>query len=122
MADAHGATTTFPFYGEGVHGIARSAAAYERHMTLTSPEADGRGGRPGRGRSAGHRGNEAALVGRDGGELCQEPTPGRLHEALSVPVADLVSVRDHDPLDQRMRTAQQRRSVDIRSHTSSPPA
>ncbi|MGW7200723.1 hypothetical protein [Streptomyces chryseus] len=39
-------------------------------------------------------------------QLCQEPTLGRLHEALSVPVADLLPEREHGLPSEREDTAQ----------------
>lgn len=106
VADVHEATTTFPFYGEAIHEIARSAAAYERRVALTAWRYTAAAVVLGvavlqRVAEAKPRLSAATVE-----ELCQEPTLGRLHEALSVPVADLVPVREHDLLDERTRTAQ----------------
>ncbi|WP_331719959.1 hypothetical protein [Streptomyces sp. NBC_00147] len=91
----HHETPAFPFFEEAVDEIARGVSAYERRVALTA-----------------WRYAAAALVlgvtvlqrvaeakppltATEVDELCQEPTLGRLHEALSVPVADLVPERAH---------------------------
>jgi hypothetical protein len=94
-AELHETPATFPFHGQAVQEIASGATAYERHTALTAW----------RYAAAAvvlavavlQRVAEAkppltaALVE----ELCQEPALGRLHEALSVPVADLLPERTH---------------------------
>lgn len=106
VADMHEANTTFPFYGQAVQEIARGAAAYERHVALTAWRYTAAA--VVLGVTVLQRVAEAKppLSAATVGELCQEPTLGRLHEALSVPVADLLPEREHDLADERTRTAE----------------
>lgn len=106
VADMHEANTTFPFYGQAVQEIARGAAAYERHVALTAWRYTAAA--VVLGVTVLQRVAEAKppLSAAPVGELCQEPTLGRLHEALSVPVADLLPEREHDLADERTRTAE----------------
>ncbi|MCX5207552.1 hypothetical protein OG897_39880 [Streptomyces sp. NBC_00237] len=106
VAEQHETPTTFPFHGQALQEIANGATAYERHAALTA-----------------WRYTAAALVlgvavlqrvaeakqplsTTTVEELCQEPTLGRLHEALSVPVADLLPERQLGIPNDRERTAQ----------------
>lgn len=106
VADMHEANTTFPFYGEAVQEIASGAAAYERRVALTAWRYTAAA--VVLGVTVLQRVAEAKppLSAATVGELCQEPTLGRLHEALSVPVADLLPEREQDLPDERTRTAQ----------------
>ncbi len=105
VAELHEAPTAFPFYRQAAQEIASSATAYERHVALTA-----------------WRYTAAALVlgvtvlqriaeakppltATTVEELCQEPTLGRLHDALSVPVADLLPERQHSLPNDREDTA-----------------
>ncbi|MFB7919185.1 hypothetical protein [Streptomyces sp. NPDC056061] len=105
VADMHEAKTTFPFYGEAVQEIARGAAAYERHVALTAWRYTAAA--VVLGVTVLHRVAEAKppLSAATVEELCQEPTLGRLHEALSVPVAELLPEREHSLLNEREDTA-----------------
>ncbi|MFF1593162.1 hypothetical protein ACFVY0_34335 [Streptomyces sp. NPDC058286] len=95
VTELRSAHTAFPFFEDAVDEIANGVTAYERQVALTA-----------------WRYAAAALVlgvtvlqrvaeakppltATEVDELCQEPTLGRLHEALSVPVADLVPERAH---------------------------
>lgn len=106
VADVHEANTTFPFYGQAVQEITSGAAAYERHVALVAWRYTAAA--VVLGVTVVQRVVEAKppLAAATVQQLCQEPTLGRLHEALSVPVADLVPEREHDLPDQRTRTAQ----------------
>lgn len=106
VADMHEAHTTFPFYGQAIQEIASGATAYERHVALIAWRYTAAA--VVLGVTVLQRVAEAKppLSPDTVEELCQEPTLGLLHEALSVPVADLVPVREHDLLDERTRTAQ----------------
>ncbi|MDX2565330.1 hypothetical protein PV371_37835 [Streptomyces sp. TX20-6-3] len=94
-AELRTAPTSFTFYEDAVDQLATGVASYERRAALTA-----------------WRYTAAALVlgvavlqrvveakppltAKVVEELCQEPTLGQLHEALSVPVADLVPERPH---------------------------
>ncbi|MFF8618265.1 hypothetical protein [Streptomyces sp. NPDC015350] len=107
VAELHEAHTTFPFYGQAVQEIARGAAAYERHVALIAWRYTAAA--VVLGVTVLQRVAEAKppLTARTVEMLCQEPTLGRLHEALSVPVADLLPEREHALADERTRTAQQ---------------
>jgi hypothetical protein len=91
----HTAPTTFPFHKEAIDQLAKGVTTYEQHAALTT-----------------WRYSAAALVlgvtvlqrvveakppltATVVAQLCQEPTLGRLHEALSVPVADFLPERAH---------------------------
>ncbi|MET8768251.1 MULTISPECIES: hypothetical protein [unclassified Streptomyces] len=106
VADMHEAHTTLPFYGQAIQEIASGATAYERHVALIAWRYTAAA--VVLGVTVLQRVAEAKppLSPDTVEELCQEPTLGLLHEALSVPVADLVPVRDPDLLDERTRTAQ----------------
>ncbi|MFJ1847480.1 hypothetical protein [Streptomyces sp. NPDC088146] len=106
VAELHEARTTFPFYGQAIQEIARGAAVYERHVALIAWRYTAAA--VVLGVTVLQRVAEAKppLTAATVGELCQEPTLGRLHEALSVPVADLLPEREHDLVDERTRTAE----------------
>ncbi|MYS23571.1 hypothetical protein GA0115240_15419 [Streptomyces sp. DvalAA-14] len=106
LADVHEASTTFPFYGQAVQEIAHGATAYERHVALVAWRYAAAA--VVLGVTVQQRVAEAKppLTAAAVEELCQEPTLGRLHQALSVPVADLLPEREHDPGDERTRAAQ----------------
>ncbi|MFI6731056.1 hypothetical protein [Streptomyces atratus] len=106
VADMHEANTTFPFYGQAVQEIASGAAAYERHVALTAWRYTAAA--VVLGVTVLQRVAEAKppLTAATVEELCQEPTLGRLHEALSVPVADLLPEREHSFPNEREDTAQ----------------
>ncbi|GGV97438.1 hypothetical protein GCM10015535_68820 [Streptomyces gelaticus] len=105
VADMHEANTTFPFYRQAVQEIASGAAAYERHAALTAWRYTAAA--VVLGVTVLQRVAEAKppLMATTVEELWQEPALGRLFEALSVPVADLLPEREHDLLDERTRTA-----------------
>ncbi|MFB9483864.1 hypothetical protein ACFFSH_31390 [Streptomyces filamentosus] len=107
VADVHEAATTFPFYGEAIHEIARSAAAHERRVALTAWRYTAAAVVLGVAVLQRVAETKPPLSAATVEKLCQEPTLGRLHEALSVPVADLVPVLEHDLVDHRTRTAEQ---------------
>jgi hypothetical protein len=107
VAELHETQTSFPFYGQAVHEIASGATAYERHTALTAwrytAAAVVLGVTVLQRLAEAKPPLTAALVE----ELCQEPTLGRLHAALSVPVADLLPEREHHSAipDEREDTA-----------------
>ncbi|MEC4020457.1 hypothetical protein [Streptomyces sp. H27-D2] len=105
VAELHEAQTTFPFYSQAVQEIASGATAYERHAALTAWRYTAAA--VVLGVTVLQRVAEAKppLTATTVGELCQEPTLGRLHEALSVPVADLLPERDHSLPNEREDTA-----------------
>lgn len=105
VAELHEAQTTFPFYGQAVQEIASGATAYERHVALTAWRYTAAA--VVLGVAVLQRVAEAKppLSATTVGELCQEPTLGRLHEALSVPVADLLPEREHSIPNEREDTA-----------------
>ncbi|MBD0735725.1 hypothetical protein [Streptomyces sp. CBMA29] len=106
VADVHEASTTFPFYGQAVQEIAHGATAYERHVALIAWRYTAAA--VVLGVTVLQRVVEAKppLTAATVQELCQEPTLGRLHAALSVPVADLLPERQHELAGERTRTAQ----------------
>lgn len=106
VADMHEADTTFPFYGQAVQEIASGADAYERHVALTAWRYTAAA--VALGVTVLQRIAEARppLTAMTVKELCQEPTLGRLHAALSMPVADLLPEREHSLLNEREETAQ----------------
>ncbi|MFH9425411.1 hypothetical protein [Streptomyces sp. NPDC017529] len=106
VAELHEAHTTFPFYGQAIQEIASGANAYERHVALTAWRYTAAA--VVLGVTVLQRVAEAKppLTAATVGELCQEPTLGRLHEALSAPVAHLLPKREHDLVDERTRTAE----------------
>lgn len=108
VADMHKANTTFPFYGQAVQEIASGAAAYERHVALTAWRYTAAA--VVLGVTVLQRVAEAKppLTATTVEELSQEPTLGRLYEALSVPVADLLPERkpEHSIPNEREDTAQ----------------
>ncbi|MFJ4576779.1 hypothetical protein ACIP4W_36345 [Streptomyces sp. NPDC088846] len=107
VAALHEMRTAFEFHQEAVLEIARGATAYERHAALT----------------AWHYTAAAVVLGvavlqrlaeaqpplddATVQELCQEPTLGRLREALSVPVAELLPERPSVIPNERENTARQ---------------
>ncbi|MER7578022.1 hypothetical protein [Streptomyces sp. NPDC126514] len=114
MTELHTAQTTFPFLEEAVDEIAIGVTAYERRVALTA-----------------WRYAAAALVlgvtvlqrvaearppltATAIDALCQEPTLGRLHEALSVPVADLLPERTHHSVIPNERQETARRWANVR--------
>jgi hypothetical protein len=107
VADVYEASTTFPFYGQAVQEITHGANAYERHVALIAWRYTAAA--VVLGVTVLQRVVEAKppLTAAAVKELCREPTLGRLHAALSVPVADLLPEREHEIPGERMRTAQQ---------------
>ncbi len=105
VAELHEAQTTFPFYGQAVQEIASGATAYERHVALIAWRYTAAA--VVLGVTVLQRVAEAKppLSATTVGELCQEPTLGRLHEALSVPVADLLPEHEHSIPNEREDTA-----------------
>ncbi|WP_331721239.1 hypothetical protein [Streptomyces sp. NBC_00212] len=105
VAELHEAHTMFPFYGQAVQEIASGAMAYERHVALTAWRYTAAA--VVLGVAVLRRVAEAKppLSAATVGELCQEPTLGQLHGALSVPVADLLPEREHSILNEREDTA-----------------
>lgn len=97
----------FPFYSQAVNEIARGATAYERHAALTAWRYTAAA--VVLGVTVLQRLAEAKppLTTTTVEELCEEPTLGRLHAALSVPVADLLPERTHHSAipDEREDTA-----------------
>ncbi|WP_331720178.1 hypothetical protein OG596_38850 (plasmid) [Streptomyces sp. NBC_01102] len=95
VAELHETQTSFPFYGQAVHEIASGATAYERHTALVAWRYTAAA--VVLGVTVLQRVAEAKppLTATTVEELCQEPTLGRLHAALSVPVADLLPERTH---------------------------
>ncbi|WP_123995958.1 MULTISPECIES: hypothetical protein [Streptomyces] len=106
VADMHETHTTFPIYGQAVQEIARGATAYERHVALIAWRYTAAAAALGVTVLERVAMAKPPLPAATVGELCQEPTLGRPHEALSVPVADLVPEREQDLLDERTRTAE----------------
>ncbi|MCG7527782.1 hypothetical protein MHW47_25525 [Streptomyces sp. OfavH-34-F] len=114
VADMHEANTTFPFYGQAVQEIASGAAAYERHVALTAWRYTAAA--VVLGVTVLQRVAEAKppLTAKTVEELCQEPTLGRLREALSVPVADLLPERPHHSVIPNEREDTARRWAKVR--------
>ncbi|MEU2181018.1 hypothetical protein [Streptomyces thermolilacinus] len=114
VADMHEANTTFPFYGQAVQEIASGAAAYERHVALTAWRYTAAA--VVLGVTVLQRVAEAKppLTAKAVEELCQEPTLGRLREALSVPVADLLPERPHHSVIPNEREDTARRWAKVR--------
>ncbi|MFF0191086.1 hypothetical protein [Streptomyces sp. NPDC005244] len=107
MAAVYEAHTTFSFNEQVLGQIASGATAYERHVGLIAWRYTAAS--VVLGVTVLQRVAEAKppLTAATVRELCQEPTMGQLHQALSVPVADLLPKREHDRADERTRTAQQ---------------
>lgn len=114
VADMHEANTTFPFYGQAVQEIASGAAAYERCVALTAWRYTAAA--VVLGVTVLQRVAEAKppLTAKTVEELCQEPTLGRLREALSVPVADLLPERPHHSVIPNEREDTARRWAKVR--------
>ncbi|MGW5070668.1 hypothetical protein ACWEQJ_32090 [Streptomyces cyaneofuscatus] len=107
VAELHEENTTFTFLTQAIQEIASGATVFERHTALT----------------AWRYAAAAVVLGvtvlqrvvdakpplspTAVGELCQEPTLGQLHQALSVPVADLLPQRDLNVPNDRESTARQ---------------
>ncbi|WP_331725555.1 hypothetical protein OG596_38475 (plasmid) [Streptomyces sp. NBC_01102] len=116
VAELHETQTAFQFHQEAVLEIARGATAYERHAALTAWQYSAAAVVLGvtvlqRLAEAKPPLDDATIQ-----ELCQEPTLGRLHQALAVPVADLLperpSVIPNEREDTARRWAQVRDGVD----------
>lgn len=106
VAELYEAHTMFPFNREALGEVTTGVTAYERHVALIAWRYTAAA--VVLGVTVLQRVAEAKppLMAATVRELCQEPTLGRLHEALSVPVADLVPERENGLADERTRTAQ----------------
>ncbi|MEU6285058.1 hypothetical protein [Streptomyces sp. NPDC047028] len=116
VAELHEENATFTFHGQAVQEIARGATAFERHTALIAWRYAAAAvvlGVTVLQRVADAKPPLSPMAVR---ELCQEPTLGQLHQALSVPVADLLPERDlnvpSDREDTARRWAQMRDGVD----------
>lgn len=90
------ATTPFPFHKNAVDEIVGGVNAYERHTALTAWRYTAAALVLGVAVLQRIAEEEPPLTAAVVEELCQEPTLGRLHKALAVPVADLVPARMPD--------------------------
>lgn len=84
---------TFAFYEESVERLASSVADYERHAALIAWRYTAAALVLGVAALRRVTETKPPLTVTEVEELCQEPTLGQLHEALSAPVADLVPER-----------------------------
>ncbi|WP_405824342.1 hypothetical protein OG705_29495 [Streptomyces sp. NBC_00838] len=94
-AELRRAPMTFSFYEEAVGQLASGVGAYERRAALVAWRYTAAALVLGVAVLRRVAETEAPLTVTGVEELCQEPTLGQLHEALSVPVADLVPERLH---------------------------